>query len=266
MGLAETLVFYLAIGIAVAVAVWSTDAEGPREYRVAERSLRAATALAFWPVYLPILLTPASPTDPPKLPPEGVQPDELSTCIGDVERELDATLSSLDGWAEHTLLRERDRIAELRTAWNWQADRIRQMEEVLGRIAKSPKANSPGARAPEGNDGNDRIQRSELSRRQNLDRLRQVREQACEDLMATLARVRELISLIHLAKFTGAPASRADELVVQIAASVEGLSEVANWRDPPWEECGPIMASGVEVQRTIEPDSRSSALCGESRD
>jgi len=47
--------------------------------------------------------------------------------------------------------------------------------------------------------------------------------------------VRELVSMIHLAKFTGAPASRAEELVAQIATAVEGLSEVSQWRDEPVE-------------------------------
>ena len=37
--------------------------------------------------------------------------------------------------------------------------------------------------------------------------------------------------MIHLAKFTGAPASRAEELVAQIATAVEGLSEVTQWSD-----------------------------------
>jgi hypothetical protein len=36
--------------------------------------------------------------------------------------------------------------------------------------------------------------------------------------------------MIQLAKFTGAPVSRAEELVAQIAASVEGLSEVSAWQ------------------------------------
>jgi hypothetical protein len=38
--------------------------------------------------------------------------------------------------------------------------------------------------------------------------------------------------MIHLAKFTGAPASRAEELVAQIAAAVEGLSQLT-WQDEP---------------------------------
>ena len=53
----------------------------------------------------------------------------------------------------------------------------------------------------------------------------------CDDLLNTLAWVRELVTMIHLAKYTGAPASRAEELVLQIATAVEGLSEVAAWRD-----------------------------------
>ena len=36
--------------------------------------------------------------------------------------------------------------------------------------------------------------------------------------------------MIHLAKFTGAPPSRAEELVTQIAAAVEGLSAVT-WQE-----------------------------------
>ena len=50
------------------------------------------------------------------------------------------------------------------------------------------------------------------------------------DLLGTLAWVRELVSMIHLAKFTGAPASRAEELVAQIAAAVEGLSALT-WQE-----------------------------------
>ena len=48
--------------------------------------------------------------------------------------------------------------------------------------------------------------------------------------MGTLAWVRELVSMIHLAKFTGAPASRAEELVAQIATAIEGISAVT-WQD-----------------------------------
>ena len=53
--------------------------------------------------------------------------------------------------------------------------------------------------------------------------------------MGSLAWVRELVSMIHLAKFSGAPAARAEELVAQIAAAVEGLSDLT------WQEEEPTL-------------------------
>jgi hypothetical protein len=44
--------------------------------------------------------------------------------------------------------------------------------------------------------------------------------------------------MIHLAKYTGAPATRAEELVVQIATAVEGLSEVAAWKEEEYPPQG----------------------------
>lgn len=244
MGLTETLLFYHLIGLSVAVAVWSQSECRP----VSERSFRAATAIPFWPLYLPILLTRDHTSEPPQGGSASLRADELATKIDEVDRELEAALSSLDGWAEQALSHERERIAELRSAWNWQASRIREMDEVLRGFcgSEAPREDSPPGPG-------ERIHRSVQSRRQNMARLREVREQAYEDFTATLARVRELISLIHLAKFTGAPASRADELVQEIAASVEGLSEVAGWRDPPGQAASPHGA------RPAAPEVRSRA-------
>ena len=59
----------------------------------------------------------------------------------------------------------------------------------------------------------ERLRQSTEARRNNLERLKRVRGRTYQDLMITLSWVRELVSMIHLAKFTGAPASRAEELV-----------------------------------------------------
>jgi hypothetical protein len=45
-------------------------------------------------------------------------------------------------------------------------------------------------------------------------------------LLGTLAWVRELLSLLHLARFTGAPPARAEELLAQATAASQGLAEV----------------------------------------
>jgi hypothetical protein len=154
----------------------------------------------------------------------------MAAAIAQVEAELEAALQSLDGWAGHVLARERDRLHELRAAWRLQAERIREMDRLLNRRDDRP--------APAGIDPisigspavSERVRHSEEARRQNLERLQQVRRRTYQDLMAMLAWVRELVSMIHLAKFTGAPAARAEELVAQIAAAVEGLSAVT-WQD-----------------------------------
>jgi hypothetical protein len=60
--------------------------------------------------------------------------------------------------------------------------------------------------------------------------------------------VRELVTMIHLAKFTGAPASRTEDLISQIAAAVEGLSEVSHWPDEPTE------LQTASVERSLEAE------------
>ena len=144
---------------------------------------------------------------------------------------------SLDGWAEGVLSRETDRFRELGSAWRAQAGRIREIDGLLTRAGPETRPPAPGP------DAGERCRQSEQARQANLARLRQVRDRAYEDLMGTLAWVRELVSMIHLAKFTGAPASRAEELVAQIAAAVEGISAVT-WQETEAEpttcSSGPI--------------------------
>ena len=126
------------------------------------------------------------------------------------------------------LAHEAGRFRELSTAWHAQAARIREMDHLLART-EPVNQELPRTSALE---TSDRCRQSEQTRRANLERLRQVRARAYDDLMGTLAWVRELVSMIHLAKYTGAPASRAEELVAQIAAAIEGISAVT------WQEAG----------------------------
>lgn len=216
MNLATTAVFYAVLGSAVAVALFLAPDAG----RGFERGVRLVTAWLFWPLYLPLLLQPRGRaarllTAPPH--------DELSAAIAQVERELAAAWRSLDGWAEEALSREAGRVEELRAAWCAQAARIRELDDLLAQQAPETE----GAADMLG----ERAQRSTAARRENLARLQALRARLYDDLVGTLAWVRELATMIHLAKYSGAPASRAEELVSQIAAAVEGLSEVHGWHD-----------------------------------
>lgn len=230
MGLNETLIFYLLIGVVTAVAVFLVDGR----QNATRTGFLLVTSVLFWPLYLPLLLSARTAPDVAAAEPASkLQPDEMASAIAQVERELDAALSSLDGWAEDALAGEGGRITELCHALAAQAQRIREMDDLLSRTEaaetnaypKSPSDDLPAHEALE------RWHKSQQARANNLNRLARVRRQAHADLMATLAWIRELVSMIHLAKFTGAPASRAGELVAQIAAAVEGVSAVA-WQDP----------------------------------
>ncbi len=207
----SSLVLYFMIGAGVGMAIYLTALAGTR----AECCFRVTTAVAFWPLYVPVLLqstrTPSMATEPEPL-------DEMAASINQVDCELQTALGSLRGWAEEALNREKVRLGELRSAWIAQAQRIREMDRLL--LVSEPSAGLA-------NEGiNQRLQQSDQARLRNLHRIQLLRERAYNDLMGTLAWVRELVSMIHLAKFTGAPASRAEEIVAQIAAAVEGLSEV----------------------------------------
>jgi hypothetical protein len=232
MDLTETLIFYLCIGATIAVAIFLAE----RRQSGTQMAFLLLTALLFWPLYVPLLLSMRTTSTVPAHPALTPDADEMARTIAQVELELDAALSSLDGWAESALAAEADRLAELCHALRAQAGRIREMDKLLGQTEKVADNAEPAPAlaaqlsSSSGRDALDRWHKSQHARINNLTRLGQVRNQTHADLMATLAWIRELVSMIYLAKFTGAPASRAEELVAQIAAAVEGVSAIA-WQE-----------------------------------
>jgi hypothetical protein len=249
MGLPITLVFYLLVGLSVATAVFLSA----QKDHGADRLFRVATSVVFWPLYLPIVLT--GTIDSKEKNPSPPKPcDAMAEAIAQVESELDAALSRLDGWAEDVLARERDRIRELRAAWNTQAARVREMDQLL----QQPGFADGAAHEPDQDPtAGERCRQSLEARRANIERLAAVRRRAYDELMGTLAWVRELVSMIHLAKFTGAPPSRAEELVAQIAAAVEGISQVT------WQEEVPLHdAAADRVARRTQEYRATDPLAG----
>lgn len=224
MLLVETAIFYLLLGGTVAVAVYLRERTG----NPVAIGLQLAAACLFWPLYVPMLLSPSaedSAASEKSAPPAGLQNDGLAAAIFQVETELDAALEGLDGWAEDVLNSEQHRLEELRAAWKAQADRIRSIDQLLA---------EPSARADSLAEVSAEVasaRQSEKTRQDNIRQLSNLRKRMHADLVGTLAWVRELVTMIHLAKFSGAPAARAEELVAQIAAAVQGLSEVSSWRE-----------------------------------
>ena len=227
MTFSSTLLFYLIVGVSVAIAIWLAGDAEP----TTQRCGKSAAAVLFWPIFLPLLLGGDGNDPEPRDYEDAVTrrpelEDGMTLAVRQVESELAAALASLDDWSEGVLSKEFGRIEELRLAWRAQAERVRELDQLLESPGFKESAISP-LEAARDELGWDRS--TSEARRENIARLRQVREQLKTDLMATLAWVRELVTMIHLARFSGAPASRAEELVAQIAAAVEGLSEVSSW-------------------------------------
>ena len=211
MNFAETLLFYAVIGLAVAAGRWLVERPATSAWLL----LFVPATVLFWPLFLPLLLARRpddDPTAPSSLPPH----DDLARAIDQVENELNTALAELDGGPESVLKQYTGRLRELRVALSAEADRIRQMERVIG--SDQTEIISPEPAATE------RERKSRLTRQENMQRLADLARRARIDLLTTLAWIRELVSMIHLAKFNGQPAARAEELVAQIAAAVESLS------------------------------------------
>jgi hypothetical protein len=224
MLLVESAIFYLVLGLAVAVAVYVRSDDTNKVGSI----INTINACLFWPLFVPMLL--AAPPDASTEATENnnsTEPhaDGLSAAIAQVETELDAALEGLDGWAEDVLNSEQHRLEELKFAWKSQADRIRKLDRLLAEQTAFKDSLTAVAGDVES------ARHSEQVRNENIRQLAALRKQMHADLIGTLAWVRELVTMIHLAKFSGAPAARAEELVVQIAAAVQGLSEVSAWRE-----------------------------------
>ena len=224
MTLGQFLLLYLLVGAGVAAAVYVSAASTS-----APRGFQVAMAFVFWPMFLPLLLCGAhGPEETPEARDTRPANDELARLIAQVDAELKGAWLSLDGWAEDVLAREKDRLGELRRVWSAQAGRIREMDHLLKGPPCGPLLFPSSADVLA-----QRLQISQNVIEQNRERLRQIRERTYQDLVSSLAWVRELVSMIHLAKFTGAPASRAEELVATGSATM-----AASRACPPCERIG----------------------------
>ena len=233
-----TLVFYLLMGFCVAVAIWQSEqTTSPRQ-----RLLNAMAAPVFWPFYVPILLAGKPLASEPEhqvasISTDAITTDETAARIAQVEEELDAALKNLDGPCEVALAGERGRIEELRLTWKQQAIRIRELDELLASTAldlrtdETEIVHEPASADPEQarteSPPTDKLAACERTRQNNIHQLRQIRIHLHDDLLASLACVRQLVTTIHLARFSGAPVSQTVELVRQIIAAVDGLGASA---------------------------------------
>ncbi|HMF14601.1 MAG TPA: hypothetical protein VKE94_19935 [Gemmataceae bacterium] len=214
----STFLIYFLIGAGVAIAVYVSDmARTP-----IQRCFQTAACFVFWPLFVPLLLQKRSalrPAPPPGLPLN----HELSKAIAQVEVELEEALSSVpggDGVSGDVI----GRLVELRSYWQAQGERIREMDRLLAQPEYTIPNDAIQSERPAVRDGTAASGRSG----QRLDgigviaeRLRTVRDENHTRLMDSLARVRQLAAFLQLARFTGEAGGESAELLRQVEDEID---------------------------------------------
>ena len=215
MGIGETIIIYLVIGVGVSIAV-VLRADNQSFTR---RAYLASVGLIFWPVFVPTLIArrESSIESSREIEPE---PSGALIRISKIEDELNALLVNKDGWAERVLAGEADRICSLIVAMRSQAQRVSEMALLLsGLNARSQPL--PIA----GEENADR--ENDAAHKHTSGFLHQLHDNAERELWRAIAKTEELINMIYVARFAGGSRSEMDNLLIAISSTVESISAVA---------------------------------------
>jgi hypothetical protein len=217
MGIVETTVFYLLLGFVTGTAMFLREREALSLWR-------CALAVLAWPVFAPLLLGGAArPPTPPAAPNKG----DADARLQRAEQGLLAVLAELDGAAAGALKQEVPRIQKLAASLQKLSGRVQDMDRILA----TPEFDADRASAllselhARGAELSDPRALSLRTRLRNIERLKSLREGTAELLERSLLKIEEMSSQVLLLRFAVDPEREVAELMRDIAASVEGLSE-----------------------------------------
>ncbi|MGM0556024.1 MAG: hypothetical protein ACQEVA_06580 [Myxococcota bacterium] len=217
MGVTETIIIYGIIGATVAAAIWlsSADESSP---------LDAIVHAALWPLFAPSLLEPRAESKPK--PARARQRPHAEQRVRKVEAGLLAALEELDGAPEDVLRPEFNRIRGLMDSLDAMAARRDDMRSMLAESQFDRGLAKARLEELERDPDADRARLESVRNRiKHIDRLEQMHEALSADVDRTLLKLEETTSQIRLLRFADSPAEEVSDLVRDITATVEGLSE-----------------------------------------
>lgn len=186
----EVLVFYLLVGLGIAIAFARTGRASP------------LIAGAFWPLFVPALLVPTELTAPVTRGPI----DRLREALAAWEPLPDGGVAALVA-AERgltALTRRRDEVDSL----------LRQPDNDLDGLRRAML--HAGAQD----------QAVYVARVHNLERLTAVRDEAQAELVRALAAIEDLTTRVHLARLNGESTVDVARQLGDLAAAIDGAGEV----------------------------------------
>jgi hypothetical protein len=222
MGIVETALFYAIVGLAVAGAM-SLQAGGGRLIR---RAGLFAVWTLLWPFFAPTLFGGALDRGAqPKSPETGRS--GLDPRLHAAQEQLLSALQGVEGVAQEVLTHEVARVEKLTESLAAMEGRLREMDTLLGSPEFDADRAETALRGLEGRgyaEDDPRVQ-SVRARRRNIEQLRQMRDRAGQDLERALLKMEEMRSQVLLLRFANRPETELVDLIRDIAATVEGLTE-----------------------------------------
>jgi hypothetical protein len=222
MGIVETTLIYGIVGLAVAGALSLQAHCGS----VTQRAGLFAVWTLLWPFFAPSLFGDA--LDRAARPsPAGTGRPTLDPRLHAAQERLLCALQSVEGVAQDVLASEIARVQRLTGSLAVLEGRLREMDALLSGPEFDPARAEAALQELLGRgyaEGDARVA-SVRARRRNIEQLGQMRDRVALDLERALLKMEELHSQVLLLRFADRPETELVELVKDIAATVEGLTE-----------------------------------------
>jgi hypothetical protein len=226
MGILEPTIIYGIVGAVLAAALIIASPGAP----IATRCGLFVVHAALWPFFAPALLGRATANLGAVIPEKSGEDDfgALDPRIRAAEARLITALSRLDGVAEEILAPQMESVRNLSRSLARMDMRLAEMDELL----TSPEFDRVEAEKalrglidnPQITADDSRIESIE-ARLRNIDRLHHMRERARRDIERAILKMEEMNSQILLFRFADKPENEMAELIGDISATVDGLSE-----------------------------------------
>jgi hypothetical protein len=223
MGIIETFMIYLVIGLVVATALWIVHG---RTLSVAG-VFNLLTWTMLWPFFAPLLFGQAVPVvSPPTRTDQDHEGKE--SRLHETQQRLLQAIGRLDGLAEGVIKPQLTQIDAMVRSLDTAEHRLQEMEEMLhSREFDMVQVDTAlhDLRGKGYDDEEPRV-RSLCARRRNIERLQTMRDRTRDELDRALVKLEEISSQVLLLRFADQPETKLASLLKEVAGNVDGLATV----------------------------------------
>ena len=223
MGIVETFIIYLVIGMVVATAMWIVHSHTLNVPAVFD----LVTWTLLWPFFAPLLFGQAVPV---ASPPKGAEQrhEVKDSRLHETQQRLVQAIGRLDGLAEGVIKPQLMQIDAMVHSLDVAEHRLQEMEELLhSREFDMVQVDAAlHELRSKGYDDEEPRVRSLHARRRNIERLQAMRDRTRDELDRALVKLEEISSQVLLLRFADQPETKLASMLKEVAGNMEGLATV----------------------------------------